>query len=131
MTMLTIECLLCRSQMLAEFDEMFSNHMAVQHRAFSNHQLLFHLSRLDRAGLTKTGEAVHQILADDDQAEAEVEPEPERTPEIQCDVDEVAVDSKMIVPEVLETEVSDNNSIEKEIYEAENNKSIGKKDRGT
>ena len=74
--MVTMECLLCRSRMLTQCDEVFSNHMEVQHRAFSHHQLLFQLSRLDQAGLTTTRQVVNNIL--DDARTNIVEPKPNK-----------------------------------------------------
>ena len=44
----SLECLLCKSQMAAHFDEVFITHLKVQHGTFSNHKLIFNLSRLDQ-----------------------------------------------------------------------------------
>ena len=58
-------CLLCRCPVPAQCDEVFISHLLEEHRTFSNHKLIFLLSRLDQDGIERTLEFVTEVIRGD------------------------------------------------------------------
>ena len=58
-------CLLCRCPVPAECGEVFISHLQEEHRTFSNHNLIFLLSRLDQDGIERTLDFVSEVIGGD------------------------------------------------------------------
>jgi len=96
--MMFLECFLCKCQLPDRCDELFTSHLKMQHRTFSNHVLLFKLSQLDQSGLDRTLEIVNEILSGN--IVENLDPDMEESEEFISDQSEIVkIQEKSVVDE--------------------------------